>query len=122
MKLASARSFALSLPGVTEEPHHGAPSWRVRGKIFATVPATEGMLHVFLDPADASALAQHAPSAYEELWWGKKLFGLKVRIDVAPDDQVATLLEQAWRRKAPPTLIERYDGGTTDPSDETSPP
>jgi hypothetical protein len=32
--LGPARRFALALPGVTEEPHFGMLSFRVRGKIF----------------------------------------------------------------------------------------
>jgi predicted DNA-binding protein (MmcQ/YjbR family) len=34
-----AREFALSLPGTSEEPHFDMSSFRVKGKIFATVPA-----------------------------------------------------------------------------------
>jgi len=39
--LAQARSLALSLPEATEQDHHGMPSFRVRGKIYATVPDDE---------------------------------------------------------------------------------
>ena len=35
------REFALSLPGATEEPHFDMSSFRVQGKIFATVPPGE---------------------------------------------------------------------------------
>ena len=38
MKLATIRTHALSLEAVTEEPHHTYSSFRVRGKIFATLP------------------------------------------------------------------------------------
>jgi hypothetical protein len=40
--LGKARSLALALPGVTEEDHHGITSFRVDGKIFATVPSFTG--------------------------------------------------------------------------------
>jgi hypothetical protein len=43
--LAQARQFALSLPGVTEEPHFDMTSFRVRGKIFVTVPPDGTRLH-----------------------------------------------------------------------------
>jgi hypothetical protein len=33
-----ARRMALALPESTEADHHGFPSFRVRGKIFATLP------------------------------------------------------------------------------------
>jgi hypothetical protein len=32
-----ARRFALSLPEAVEQDHHGRPSFRVAGKIFATL-------------------------------------------------------------------------------------
>ena len=43
------RAFALSLPATTEEPHFDMSSFRVRGKIFATVPPDGEHLHVFVD-------------------------------------------------------------------------
>ena len=53
--LAQARAFALSLPGTTEEPHFDMTSFRVRGKIFATAPADETRLHVFVDESEVEA-------------------------------------------------------------------
>src|SRR5262252_5419935 len=53
--LDSARAFALSLPGSTEEPHFEASSFRVRGKIFATVPPDDEHLHVFVDEGEVRA-------------------------------------------------------------------
>jgi hypothetical protein len=47
--LEHARRFALSLPEATEEPHFDKASFRVCGKIFATVPPDEAHLHVFVD-------------------------------------------------------------------------
>lgn len=57
MKLATLRKFALSLPEVTEEPHHDFGSFRVRGKIFVTVPPGEEFIHVFApEPVREQAL------------------------------------------------------------------
>jgi len=36
--LEAARRVALEFPEATEQDHHGMASFRVRGKIFATVP------------------------------------------------------------------------------------
>lgn len=38
MKLDDVRTHALSLEAVTEAPHHTYSSFRVRDKIFVTVP------------------------------------------------------------------------------------
>jgi hypothetical protein len=105
MRLDTARRFALSLPETTEEPHFDMASWRVAGKIFATVPNDpKGQLvHVFVDEAEARACAESSPS-YELLWWGKKLSGLRVRLAAADRAEVCELLEAAWRRRAPKRL------------------
>ena len=54
LTLAEARRLALSFAEVTEEDHHGIPSFRVLGKIFATVP-DDAHVRVMLDP-DAARL------------------------------------------------------------------
>ncbi len=38
MELEEVRPLGLSLPGATEEPHFEMASFRVRGRIFATLP------------------------------------------------------------------------------------
>jgi hypothetical protein len=48
VSLDEARSLALSLPEAVEQDHHGAPSFRVGGKIFATL-WSEQRLNVMLD-------------------------------------------------------------------------
>ena len=61
--LDSARAFALSLPGSTEEPHFDMSSFRVRGKIFATVPPGDEDLHVFVDEGEVRAAVAEDPAA-----------------------------------------------------------
>lgn len=105
MKLADAREFALSLPSTTEEPHFEMTSWRVNHQIFATIPPEGDRLHIFVDEGETMACVQLDPIVYEELWWGKKLVGVRVNLKKAKRMQVAELLEEAWRRRAPKRLI-----------------
>ncbi len=51
VKYAEAKRYALSLPGVTEEPHFGIPSFRVNKRIIVTVPPGD-TLHVFVSDAE----------------------------------------------------------------------
>src|SRR5439155_19096500 len=88
MDLEAARQFALSLPETTEEPHFEKASFRVRGKIFATVPADGEHLHIFVDEHAARALAAENPAAFEELWWGKRLTGVRVNLPAADEETV----------------------------------
>ena len=105
MTLDEVRRFALSLPEATEQPHFDYTSFRV-GKIFATAPPDGEHLHVFVDESDTKALVEEDPGTYSELWWGKRLLGVRVRLATAQPEVVHELLEDAWRRKAPKRLIE----------------
>jgi hypothetical protein len=92
--------IAHALPQVTEEPHFAFTSFRVRGKIFATVPPDRLHLHVFVDDADTDAAVAASP-AVAELFWGRKRCGVRVTIAEVDRAQVAALLAASWRRKAP---------------------
>ena len=107
MKMAEARRMALSLPEATEEDHFGIPSFRVKKKIFATVPGDK-TIRIMLGPEETSAATSTNPRAFEELWWGKQLAGITVHLAQADKRQVADLLFEAWRRKAPKTLVKAF--------------
>ena len=77
--LEDARRFALSLPGVTEEPHFDMSSFRVRGKIFVTIPPDAGRPHVFVDEPEVDACVAEDPAAFEPLRWGQRIRGLPTR-------------------------------------------
>jgi hypothetical protein len=111
MDLDRVRQAALALPGATENPHFDMTSFRVRGKIFATAPADEAHLHVFVDEPATDAWVAENPAAFEPLLWGRKVRGVRVNLGVAPPDRVMELLEEAWRRKAPARLIAERDQG-----------
>lgn len=107
--LEQARRFALSLPETTEEPHFDMASFRVRGKIFATVPPDETHLHVFVDEEEITASVAENPAAFEPLRWGDRIRGLRVNLGPAPQSRVSELLEESWRRKAPKRLVAAFD-------------
>jgi hypothetical protein len=109
VKIADVERLALALPEATEEPHFDMRSFRVRGKIFATVPPDGGVMHVFVDEAEARAAAAQDPATFSELWWGKRLSGLRVKVGAAKKIQMGELLEEAWRRKAPKRLVAALD-------------
>jgi hypothetical protein len=111
MRLETARRFALSLPETTEEPHFEKSSFRVKGKIFATVPLGGKQLNVFADPSEISALVEEQPDAYVPIVWGKQTKSDWVQVNLAAADraQVQELLEDAWRAKAPKRVLDAYD-------------
>jgi hypothetical protein len=104
--LRHVRTFALSLPEVTEQDHHGFPSFRVSDRIFATVPDALH-LHIMLDESEVHMAVVSAPEAFEELWWGKRLAGVRVTFAAAAPRILTELLTEAWRRRAPRRLLAR---------------
>jgi hypothetical protein len=67
MKIADVRRYALSLPEAAEEPHFQYASFRVRGKIFATVPTEKDRLHIFVPEEDREPVVAAHPDAFENV-------------------------------------------------------
>jgi hypothetical protein len=104
MPMSEARGLALSLAETAEQDHHGMASWRVRGKIFATVP-DEDHIRVMVDKDDIRAVVAQYPDACDEVWWGSRLACVVVDLRSAPGHLVKELLLDAWRRKASRQLL-----------------
>jgi hypothetical protein len=109
MKLADVRHFALGLPEVTEEPHHEYSSFRVRGKIFVTVPPHGGHIHVFVDEVSREQALALYPEFVEKLFWGGKVRGIRIQLAVAAPGAVNNLVRSAWASKAPASLTRRNE-------------
>ena len=110
MEFVEARKYALSLPEANEEPHFQYNSFRVNGKIFVTVPPDDQHLHIFVDEERRQLALSMFPDAYEELWWGKRVVGIKVRLAAADASDVEDLIFAAWEGKAPKRLVKAAKG------------
>ncbi len=108
--VGQARGLALAFPEAVEQDHHGFPSFRVRGRIFATLP-DDATLRVMLDPDAVDEAVAAAPRQCSVLRWGAKVSGVAVDLAAADPDTVADLLADAWRRRAPATLRRNFDAG-----------
>jgi hypothetical protein len=100
-----ARRLALALPEAVEHDHHGRPSFRVGGKIFATQWDREHM-NVMLDEGGILTAIASNPKMYEEVWWGKRRAAVRVDLGRVDADTLADLLADAWEGKAPKRLLE----------------
>ena len=109
VQLDDVRTLALALPSTHEAPHFDLTSFRVGTKIFATAPPDGDHVRIFVDESEVRACVAEAPDRYEELWWGKKLSGLKVLLAAAEPERVAELLEESWRVRAPKRVVAAYD-------------
>jgi hypothetical protein len=106
VNVKEVRRLALALPQASEEPHFHLASFRVHGKIFATLAPDGSFLNVFVGDEQRELMVAVDPEAYETLWWGKKVVGLHVHVGAAKSSHVEQLLRGAWERKAPKKLVK----------------
>jgi hypothetical protein len=107
--LDELRALALGLPEATEQDHHGIPSFRVRGRVFATVP-DDDHVRILVDEEEIRALSEAEPGTYAPFWWGRRLACVVADLAAVPDTELAELLALAWARKAPASLRRLLPG------------
>jgi len=105
MNREQARQLALALPEAVEQDHHGRPSFRVAGKIFATQWDEEHM-NVMLNEGGILTAVESDPETFEEVWWGKSLAAVRVDLRRVDAETLGELLAEAWERRAPKRLLE----------------
>lgn len=99
-----ARRLALALPEAVEQDHHGRPSFRVGGRIFATL-WDEHHLNVMLDEDGIRTAVHSEPELCAEVWWGKRLSAVRVDLREVDTPMLESLLADAWETKAPKRLL-----------------
>ena len=104
VSLEQARQLALAFPEAVEQDHHGRPSFRVVGKIFATL-WDEDHMNVMLDEGGILTAVQSDQETCEEVWWGKRLTAVRVNLRRADAKLLEQLLADAWESKAPKGLL-----------------
>lgn len=100
MKLEAVRTTALALPETTEEPHHDFGAFRVRGRIFVTIPPGNEHIHVFVSEQDRELALAAYPEFTEKLLWGGKVVGVRVALPKAKTAVVQALVRQAHKYKS----------------------
>jgi hypothetical protein len=107
MTRAQFHELALSFPEAFESAHMSHPDFRVGGKIFATLgyPDSEhGM--VVLPPDEQQRLIKAHPKIFTAAKgaWGKQ-GSTTVRLARVDKATLQSVLEIAWRNKAPKKLL-----------------
>jgi hypothetical protein len=104
MDVADLRSLALALPEAEEHDHFGRPSFRVRGKIFVTVHEDGKGANLKLPRDEHEALVGSRPDVFGTVTWGQ-LIRTSVVLAVVERDELAELVEEAWRAVAPRSVV-----------------
>jgi hypothetical protein len=116
--LDRVRTLCLALPEVTERLSHGSPTWFVRGnKTFVMYHDDhhgDGRLALWVaaPPGVQGQLVDEEPSRFFVPPYVGGRGWLGVRLDVDPDwDEIAGIVEDAYRVIAPPKLVAQLDEG-----------
>ena len=104
------RRLALALPDVEEGTSWGTPSWRVRKKMFARLRDAETLV-VRVDRGERELLMGAEPDVFYITDHYRNYHYMLVRLAAIPDDELAEVLEDSWRRAAPKTLVKARDAG-----------
>ncbi|CCM74868.1 MmcQ/YjbR family DNA-binding protein [Rhizobium mesoamericanum] len=101
-------SFALSLPEAVEGAHHGTRDFRVRSKIFLTMP-DENFCVVRLTPDQQHMTLAVAPDDTAAVPGGYGLRGsTRLFYGKASNELVQDLVRKAWQNAAPRTLQRQF--------------
>ncbi|HRD29242.1 MAG TPA: MmcQ/YjbR family DNA-binding protein [Caulobacter sp.] len=108
MTQADIRAIALSLPEAEEQPHFDRASFRVRGKIFVTLPPVldDGVHRVVLKLPELVKESLQQTDADAVLSLGNWDKGGWTQLDIGrmDDARLADLVRLAWRQVAPKRL------------------
>ena len=109
MTADEARALALSLPGAEASSHFDTPDFRVRGKIFATLPGPDRMV-VRIDPPSQAVLLAAEPATFSPCpgAWGMKGWTI-VQLGSVDPDVLRDLLADSWRRLVGKRAAAAYD-------------
>ena len=106
----------MALPEVTERPSHGSPTWFVRDKktfvTFVDDHHGDGILGFWCaapSGAQAAYIEDDPEQFFRPPYVGHRGW-LGVRLDRDPDwEEVAAIVEEAYRTIAPKTLVAKLD-------------
>jgi hypothetical protein len=93
------RRIALSLEGVEEGSHMGAPDFRAGGRIFATLASREqGYGNLKLTPEMQADFVAEAPEVFLPIRGGWGRMGMThIRLAKASEDVLTGALRAAWK-------------------------
>ena len=103
------RRVALSLPDSTEKVAWSMPTFRVAGKMFATLPEDETSMAVRCPKVERDELVLAEPGKF---WIADHEAGfawVRVRLSALEDEaELRDVLADSWRQAAPTKLLDAY--------------
>jgi hypothetical protein len=106
---SDVRAIALSLPQTEERPCYGTPGFRVKDRLFARI-REEGVLLLWCaDEGEKDFLIRADPEKFFTVPHYDGHASVLVRLGAVDRDELAELLTDAWRVRAPKRLAQSLD-------------
>ncbi|MEU6477325.1 MmcQ/YjbR family DNA-binding protein [Streptomyces sp. NPDC047017] len=105
------RRIALSLPDTAEKTAWNMPTFRVAGKMFATLPEDETSLAVRCPKEERAELVMAEPGKFWIAGHEAQFAWVRVRLAALEDEaELSDILADSWRQAAPPRLLDAHPG------------
>jgi hypothetical protein len=109
---SSVRRLVAGFPDTAEGTSYGTPSWKVHGKFFARLRDDDTVLVAKVDKGEKQLLMEAEPDIFFETPHYEGYGYFLVRLAAIDDDELAEVLEDAWRLAAPKRLVRERDEAT----------
>lgn len=97
--------YITGLPEVEQRETWGHPTFRVRGKIFASLPDEVGTAIIKASLSEQQALVEENPDNFAPAPRVGRHGWIQVRFHHVTDEQMRELAHEAWQRTAPKRLV-----------------
>jgi hypothetical protein len=104
------RAIAASLPATEERPSYGTPGFRVRDRLFARLREEDVLVVWVADLGEKEMLLRSEPEKFFTVPHYDGHPSVLVRLSAVDRDELAELLTDAWRARAPKRLLADLDG------------
>jgi hypothetical protein len=104
-------AIGTALPGVEVTTAYGTPALKVKGKFMCRLRTDPDALVVrVIDVEDREALLQGKPRVFFSTPHYDGHPYVLVRLEAVDPEELAELIEDVWRIRAPKRLVKAYDG------------
>jgi hypothetical protein len=106
----TVRDIVKAFPGSEESTSYGTPAFKVRGKLFVRLHQEGDSLVVRIDEKERAMRMQADPKAFYITDHYLPYPWMLVLLSAVRRDDLADLLEESWRLRAPAGLLAQFDG------------